>query len=68
MGQLWYSTSSFIASTMEIVENKLRMNNYQSLFKYTNKIQDEGQLELNKVESIEFENVSFVYPLSENMH
>ncbi len=50
---------------MEIVENKLRMNNYQSLFKYTNKIQDEGQLELNKVESIEFENVSFVYPLSE---
>lgn len=65
LGQLWYSTSSFIASAMEIVENKLRMNNYQSLFKYTNKIQDQGQLELNKVESIEFENVSFIYPLSE---
>jgi ABC-type multidrug transport system fused ATPase/permease subunit len=64
LGQLWYSTSGFIASTMEIIENKLRMNNYQSLFKYTNKIRDEGQLELNKVESIEFENVSFIYPLS----
>lgn len=65
LGQLWYSTSGFIASTMEIVENKLRMNNYQSLFKYINRIQDEGELELNKVESIVFENVSFIYPLSE---
>lgn len=64
LGQLWYSTSGFIASTMEIVENKLRMSNYQSLFKYTNKIKDEGELELNKVESIVFENVSFIYPLS----
>jgi ATP-binding cassette subfamily B protein len=65
LGQLWYSTSGFIASAMEIVENKLRMNNYQSLFKYINRIQDEGELELNKVESIAFENVSFIYPLSE---
>ena len=65
LGQLWHSTSGFISSTMKIVENKLRMDNYQSLFKYINKIQDKGELELNKVESIAFENVSFIYPLSD---
>lgn len=65
LGQLWYSTSGFISYTMEIVENKLRMNNYKSLFKYTNKIKDEGKLELTTVGSIAFENVSFIYPLSE---
>lgn len=65
LGQLWDSTSGFISAIMEIVENKLRMDNYQSLFKYTNKIKDDGELELNKVESIAFENVSFKYPLSD---
>ena len=65
LGQLWHSTSSFISSSMEIVENKLRMNNYKSLFKYTNKIEDNGILELKIVDSITFKNVSFVYPLSE---
>lgn len=65
LGQLWHSTSGFISSSMEIVENKLRMNNYKSLFKYTNKVEDNGTLELKIVDSITFKNVSFIYPLSE---
>lgn len=65
LGQLLYSTSGFINYSMEIIENKLRMINYQSLFKYVNKIKDEGNLELDDLMSISFENVSFMYPLSD---
>lgn len=65
LGQLLHSTSGFINYSMEIIENKLRMTNYQSLFKYINKIEDHGNLELDSLTSISFENVSFIYPLSE---
>lgn len=65
LGQLLYSTSGFINYSMEIIENKLRMINYQSLFKYVNKIKDEGNLELDNLTSISFEDVSFIYPLSD---
>lgn len=62
--QLWSSTSGFINASMEIVENKLRMKNYRSLFTYINTVLDSGVEELSNIESIEFRKVCFKYPRS----
>lgn len=65
LGQLISSTFMFINSIIRIIENKLRLDNFKSLFEYENKVIDNGNIILGKVENIEFANVNFKYPLSE---
>jgi len=61
-GQLWGSISMFSSSTLQIYDNKLKIENIKKLDTFQNRIIDNGDKKLTAVESISFENVSFTYP------
>ena len=61
-GQLWASISLFSSATLQIYDNKLKIDNMRQLDNFKNRISDTGTLALICVESITFENVSFTYP------
>lgn len=60
------STLLFINSAIEIYENKLKMDNIKNFQKYESKIEDHGTCTLEDNIKIEFKNVSFRYPDTEN--
>ncbi len=62
LGQLWMSIGALSSSIMIIYDNRLRFDNIKSLENFKNNIADKGNLHLNHVESIEFDDVSFTYP------
>ena len=61
-GQLWSSINMFSQSTLQIYDNKLKIENIKKLETFKNRVEDNGKKLLSKVESITFENVSFTYP------
>ena len=64
-GQLWGSISMFSSSTLQIYDNKLKIENIKKLDTFENRVKDTGIKKLEKVESIDFINVSFAYPGAE---
>jgi len=61
-GQLWSSITMFSSSSLQIYDNKLKIENIKKLDAFQNHVTDNGKECLAKVESISFENVSFSYP------
>jgi ABC-type multidrug transport system fused ATPase/permease subunit len=49
---------------MQIYDNRLMIENFRSLDSFENQVLDEGEAGLGMVESVEFEHVSFKYPLT----
>ncbi|HBS93266.1 MAG TPA: hypothetical protein DEA85_04550, partial [Firmicutes bacterium] len=49
-------------SAMQIYDNQLKIANIKTLESFHNRIADKGTKRLDRVESIEFEHVSFTYP------
>ena len=62
VGQLWATTSSLSFSLMNIYDNKMKIENFQSIETFKNRVVDKGKKQLKSVESIEFEDVRFTYP------
>jgi len=63
-GQLWGSISMFSSSSLQIYDNKLKIENIKRLDTFENKVLDNGLLVLDEVESIRFDNVCFAYPVA----
>jgi len=61
-GQLWGSISMFTSASLQIYDNKLKIENIKKLDAFTNRVTDNGAMELACVNSIEFMGVSFTYP------
>ena len=62
VGQLWGTVSQLTSSVMQVMDNKLRIENLRSYEAITNRVKDTGIRKLDRVEKISFENVSFIYP------
>ncbi|MBU5331795.1 ABC transporter ATP-binding protein/permease [Anaerocolumna aminovalerica] len=60
--QFLTSCSRLSLSFTNIYDNKLRIINLKSIFELENHILNHGKLDLEKVDTIEFEHVSFAYP------
>lgn len=54
-------------SFTNIYDNKLRIINLKSIFEFENHVLDNGKLDLQEVDTIEFEHVSFAYPDTDKM-
>lgn len=52
------------SSLMNIYDNKMQMENYKTIENFKNSVTETGTLVLQRVETIEFEDVSFRYPLA----
>ncbi len=63
--QLLTAFIRFSDSVVQIFDNRLKFNNIISLSDYSNKVTDNGELPLDTINTISFENVSFKYPLTE---
>ena len=61
-GQLWASISMFSQSSLQIYDNKLKIENIKQLDTFQNRVIDTGTKNLSQVQSITFETVSFTYP------
>ena len=61
-GQLWGSISMFSSASLQIYDNKLKIENIKKLDAFTNHVTDTGVMKLPQVDSITFEGVSFTYP------
>ena len=61
-GQLWGSINMFSSSSLQIYDNKLKIENIKKLDTFQNKVIDDGKMPLSGVDSITFENISFTYP------
>lgn len=61
-GQLWSSVLMFTSAALQILDNRLKIKNLQSLDELSNHVKDDGGRELPCVGEIEFEKVSFTYP------
>lgn len=66
LGQLWSAIFMLTNSTINIYENKLKIDNVKSFNKIPRKVKDDGNIILTQVGIIEFENVSFSYPDTKN--
>jgi len=62
VGQLWGAVSQLTSSIMQVMDNKLRIENLRSYEAITNRVNDIGNRKLDRVEKITFKNVSFTYP------
>lgn len=62
LAQLWSAVFIVASTATEIYGNKLKIDNIQSLEKFTNHVLDDGHLRLDKVNSISFNHVTFSYP------
>jgi ATP-binding cassette subfamily B protein len=65
LGQLSSAVYMMVIYVISIYDNKLRIDNVREFLKVEKTVRDDGTKELKKVESIEFRNVSFVYPGTE---
>ena len=61
-GQLWGSISMFSSASLQIYDNKLKIENIKKLDTFQNRVVDNGTKPLSQVDSIAFEGVSFTYP------
>jgi len=61
-GQLWGSINMFSSSSLQIYDNKLKIDNIKKLDTFQNHVIDNGDKSLSEVNTITFENVSFSYP------
>lgn len=64
IAQLLGAITMLSSSLMNIYDNKMQMENYKSIENYKNSIADTGTKVLQRVDSIDFENVSFRYPMT----
>jgi len=64
-GQLLAAISLLATSVMQIYDNQMKIENFMGLRNFTNQVLDTGEKRLNKIESIEFDCVSFSYPGSQ---
>jgi ATP-binding cassette, subfamily B, bacterial len=62
IGQLWGSISQLSSSVIQILDNHLRIENIKSLDNFQNRVMDNGKKELDQVNSVEFDHVTFSYP------
>ncbi len=62
LSQLTISILIMISSGIRIYDDKLRINNVRLFENVTNKINNTGNMQLNKITNIEFKNVTFLYP------
>lgn len=62
LSQLWAAISLLTHSAMQIYDNQLKIANIKTLERFNNRIADSGSKRLDRVESVEFEHVSFTYP------
>ena len=60
--QLWRSINGFTMSGLQIYDNKLKIENIKKLDTFENNVQDSGANDLERIDSIVFENVCFKYP------
>lgn len=65
VGQLWSSVLMLTSAVLQILDNRLKIKNLQSLDELSNHVKDDGIRELSCVGEIEFEHVSFTYPGTE---
>lgn len=61
-GQLWSSINMFSSSTLQIYDNKLKIENIKKLDTFKNHVEDTGSKPLSQVDSIVLENITFTYP------
>lgn len=62
LGQLWASISQLTHSAMRIYDNQLKISNLKTLDHFQNRVVDTGTKALDRIDTIEFQNVSFTYP------
>lgn len=62
LSQLWSAVYLLSSSFIEIYDNQLKIANIRSFEKYKNKILDTGRTPFYRIDTIEFEHVSFTYP------
>jgi len=60
--QLWSSISMFSNASLQIYDNKLKIENVKQLDMFQKRVIDNGKESLFQVQSIVFDNVSFTYP------
>lgn len=60
--QLWSSISMFSSSSLQIYDNKLKIETIKQLGTFKNCVLDNGRKPLHQVRSITFDKVSFTYP------
>ena len=65
IAQLWGAISQLTSSVMQVLDNKLRIENVRSYEAISNKVKDTGKKKLQRIEKISFEDVSFIYPNTE---
>lgn len=65
IAQLWGAISQLTSSMMQVLDNKLRIENVRSYEAISNKVKDTGKKKLQRIEKISFEDVSFIYPNTE---
>lgn len=66
MAQLTTSVTGIISLTAEIINQKVKIEYYNKFKSWKSNILDEGSIEIDAIESIVFENVSFSYPNTQN--
>ena len=62
LGQLWVAISQLTHSAMRIYDNQLKISNLKALALFQNQVADTGTKTLDRVDTIEFQDVSFTYP------
>lgn len=62
VGQILAAVSRLSLSAMQIYDNRLRIANLQTLDKFENRVSDDGDLSLSRIDSIEYDHVCFTYP------
>ena len=60
--QLSSAISGLSISVMQIYDNKLKIENVRKLDKFESRVADNGTTRLDRVDAIEFDEVSFAYP------
>lgn len=67
ISQVWGSVMMLISAFARIYDDKLRVESIEQFFSLQPSIQDNGVEELVEVSSIRFNNVTFIYPGSEQL-
>ena len=60
--QLWGAISMLSSSIINIYDNQMKIENFESLESFKNHVKDEGSRELVQVETLAFEDICFTYP------
>lgn len=62
VSQLWNGVYVLSTAVVQIYDDQLKISNLKTLEKYPNRILDTGIIEINRIDTIEFDHVSFSYP------